>query len=220
MGSPDDEPGRVPASDSPSELLRRVRISRNFAVATKEVTVEQFQRFLDDNPEIKARFAYAGDPDRMSQVLKRFSPDAGGPQIAVTWYEAAMYCNWLSKKAGLPENEWVYPKDPNQIRNGMSLPVNYLRRTGYRLPTEAEWEYVARSGSTRARFFGTDETMLERYAWYSRNPPRARGEQPDPYDPHERENRRVSANPEGDGCNRNGREARRLAHQAEDMADV
>jgi formylglycine-generating enzyme required for sulfatase activity len=160
-----------------------VRISRSFAVATKEVTTEQFQRFLDDNPEIKARFGYTGDPNRMSQMLQRFSPDATSPQIAVTWYEAAMYSNWLSKKAGLPESEWVYPKDPNEIRSGMSLSANYLRRTGYRLPTEAEWEYVARSGSTTSRFFGTDETMLGQYAWYSKNPPRARGEQPDPDDP-------------------------------------
>jgi serine/threonine protein kinase/formylglycine-generating enzyme required for sulfatase activity len=153
MGSPVYEPDR----EAESELPHLKRIPRSFAIATKEVTVAQFQRFLEANPEVKRRHSY----------FKHYSPDDDGPIVSVTWFEAAQYCIWLSKQEGLPESQWCYPA-VESIKEGMDLPKDYLHRTGYRLPTESEWEYSCRAGALTSRFYGSSEEMLKEYAWYTK----------------------------------------------------
>jgi formylglycine-generating enzyme required for sulfatase activity len=150
MGSPDDEPTRP--SD---EALHRKRIPRSFALATKEVTVQQFQEFLKDHPDIGSRWKGS---------LEKSAPDE--PIVGVTWFEAAQYCRWLSKREGISENKMCYPPIA-QIKEGMSMPADYLWRTGYRLPTEAEWEYVCRAGASTSRHYGVAEELLGDYAWYA-----------------------------------------------------
>ncbi|NLX98425.1 MAG: SUMF1/EgtB/PvdO family nonheme iron enzyme [Rhodopirellula sp.] len=140
------------AASNDDERLHHQRIRRSYSLAAAETTVEQFGKFLDDNPRIRR------------EPAPRTGEPAGVAQAFVTWYEAAAYCNWLSKIEGLPREEWCYqPNEAGEYAAGMGLVANYLNLRGYRLPTEAEWEYACRAGAATAFSFGSDHAYLGHY---------------------------------------------------------
>jgi len=116
MGAPRREPGR-----RANEPLRDVELVRPFYVATREVSNAQFRRF-----EAQYASGFVGD-----QSLDLDTQ----PVVRVTWQQAAGYCNWLSDREHLPR---AYVERDGRLAAAVPL------TTGYRLPTEAEWERVAR----------------------------------------------------------------------------
>ncbi len=151
MGTPVGEPER-----GTNETRHRRRILRSFAVATKEVTVRQWEQFLKANPRIKY------------QPNLTTSPEPDCPVGMVNWYMIAAYCRWLSEQESFQEDEIGLPP-LEQIRPGMQLKPYFLARSGYRLPTEAEWEYACRAGTGARWYHGESVELLLQYAWFKDN---------------------------------------------------
>jgi formylglycine-generating enzyme required for sulfatase activity len=154
MGSPPSEVGRLG-----NEAPHRVAIGHNFAIAARPVTNNDFALFRKDRM-----------PNRLAPDTARWSPAPNGPVVGVSWFEAAHFCNWLSEQDGLPEKEWCYPPgSKDDFKLGMRPYPDYLKRKGYRLPTEAEWEYAARAGAGSSHYYGNSPELLPRYAWFMLN---------------------------------------------------
>ena len=131
-----------------AETPHRRLIPRSFAIGTTEVTYGEMRRFFQEVPALDRGLAAASD---------------GTPLESISWYEAVAYCRWLSEEEGLPEEEMCYPPI-DEIGPSMELEEGLLERTGYRLPTEAEWEYACRAGSEAFFSFGSDHEMLPFFA--------------------------------------------------------
>jgi formylglycine-generating enzyme required for sulfatase activity len=143
--------GRFHASD-------RDLIKHSFAIAAKEVTVEQFQRYWKECHGVELNYT------------EFFAHARSCPMNSISWYDAAGYCNWLSKKRGLSENQWCYaPNEKGRYAEGMKYTPDVESKSGYRLPTEAEWVYSCRAGSTTQYSFGNSVALLGKYAWYNEN---------------------------------------------------
>jgi sulfatase modifying factor 1 len=132
------------------------QMGHDFAISSEDVTVEQFLQFCRETGR-----EYEFTP---------YAPTKECPAINVSWYEAADYCNWLSKREGLAEAQWCYePNQAGKYAEGMKIKAGYLGLKGYRLPTGAEWEYACRAGSEAGYSFGEPAELQDSYGWYLRN---------------------------------------------------
>ena len=124
-------------------------VDHGIAIAAREVTIADFRRFRRD---------YA--PGQL------FARTDDCPAHMLSWYDAAAYCNWLSERDGLPREQWCYlPNKDGRYADGMKLAPDFLTRTGYRLPTQTEWEYACRAGTVTRWALGEAEDLLTKYAW-------------------------------------------------------
>jgi formylglycine-generating enzyme required for sulfatase activity len=148
MGSPEGEKARKP-DEGPQH---KVKIEP-FWMGQHEVTWNEYELFMYPDEERRTRGTVPTDAagDKLADAVTHPSKPYvemsfgmgkdGFPAISMTQHAANKYCQWLSAKTG----------------------------QFYRLPTEAEWEYACRAGTTTAYFFGDDASNLGDYAWFEQN---------------------------------------------------
>jgi len=157
MGSPPDEIGH-----EESELQHLVNLRSPFFISITEVSNQQYlelMQFALDNGWVSAwgdavhdmngtsvAIAYLGNSD-LSYVDGEFVVDpelTENPVTGITWFGAAAYCNWLSLREGRPISyDWTEDWSCGPLGSPYDA-------AGYRLPTEAEWEFACRSESVLA----------------------------------------------------------------------
>ena len=135
MGASRREAGR-----RPNENLRDIQLERPFYISYREVSNSEYRLF---------------DSEHSSGTVSGVTLDnEAQPVVRVSWHQGALYCNWLSEREALPPFYQVNEQDEVVGFNPQS--------SGYRLPSEAEWSWVARTE-------GSGNTL--RYPWGDQLPP-------------------------------------------------
>lgn len=185
MGSTDEEVAKglklADALNLPAEAFERSRIieeqpqhsvtiTRPFCMSATEVTVGQFREFATSTGYWTQAEQFGGGnsntwtapsnlkPEDVKNSWRSpgYAPSDQLPVTQVTWSDAIAFCNWLSEQELL---------DPCYESSGKRDWKLIPHANGYRLPTEAEWEYACRAGTSGQFSFGDDYGLIKEYAW-------------------------------------------------------
>lgn len=148
----------------------RMTIERPFLLATTEVTIRQFRQFVKETGYVTdgerlgtgnsaaPEQAVGKDRNEFTWRTPGFAQREDAAVSQVSWNDAVAFCNWLSEREKLPAGYRMDAKAGWEPVPGS---------TGYRLPSEAEWEFACRAGTTTQFHFGDDHRQLEKYAWFN-----------------------------------------------------
>ena len=139
---------------------QQVTVDVEFWVGDREVTRGQFEEFMNDT-----NYAATEKPAEWKGVDATNSPTADHPAQQVSWYDAVMYCNWLSLREG---QQPCYERTGTREKGGYDGTEHDAWQmipgsTGFRLLHEAEWEYACRAGASTEFSSGDDESLLVDY---------------------------------------------------------
>lgn len=150
VGSPLAEHGR-----DEDESISEVSPLVPFLIADAEVTVAMFETRL-------------GSAGLTARDREKYAPTPDCPMVGANWFDAVRYCQSLNVEEGIPEDQWCYIP-LNEQKTKWRVPADFLTRTGYRLPTEMEWEIACRARTTSSWCSGSRDDLLGAFSWFTAN---------------------------------------------------